>query len=217
MNNVAPGRIAADNRPQATVFLVDDDAGVRDAFSMLLELSGFDVECFPSASAFLEQYKDGRPGCLVLDLSMPGMSGLELQAALTERRVQLPIIIVTAHGDVASARASLKAGAFDFLEKPVYDDVLLAAVRSALELDRTVRERVAEQAAIDLGITSLSAREREVLDRVIAGKHNREIAAELDLSTRTVEIYKARMMQKMDVKRIPDLVRRVLRASAQRD
>ncbi len=197
-------------RSESTVFVVDDDPGVRDAFSMLLELSGFSVECFASADQFLARYRDGQPGCIVLDLSMPGMSGLELQSTLVERGLGLPVIIVTAHGDVASVRASLKAGAVDFIEKPVDDQVLVSAVRDALERDRRFRTETSERESIKQCIKSLSEREREVLDRVVAGQHNREIAATLDLSPRTVEIYKARMMNKMGVKRIPELVQRVL-------
>jgi len=193
-----------------TVFIVDDDAGVRDSLAMLLELKGFETRKFPAAEAFLDEYRPELPGCVVLDLRMPAMSGLELQAELTRRGLRLPVIVVTAHGDVATTRAALKDGAVDFIEKPIDDEALLGAVAAALERD--ARERAAASVASDISdrLARLTAREREVLTRVADGKHNREIAAELGISPRTVEVYKSRLMEKLQVRRVPELVRLVL-------
>jgi FixJ family two-component response regulator len=196
------------NRP--TVFIVDDDAGVRDSLAMLLELKGFHTRTFAAAEAFLAEYRPEWPGCLVLDLRMSGMSGLELQADLARRGTALPVIIVTAHGDVATTRSALRGGAVDFIEKPIDDTVLVAAVTAAL--DRDARERVQARTAAGVAerLARLTGREREVLTLVAEGRHNREIAVALGISPRTVEVYKARMMEKLQVRRVPDLVRLVL-------
>jgi FixJ family two-component response regulator len=193
-----------------TVFIVDDDAGVRDSLAMLLELKGFHTRTFAAAEAFLAEYRPEWPGCLVLDLRMSGMSGLELQADLARRGAALPVIIVTAHGDVATTRSALKGGAVDFIEKPIDDTVLVAAVTAAL--DRDARERVQARTAAGVAerLARLTGREREVLTLVAEGRHNREIAVALGISPRTVEVYKARMMEKLQVRRVPDLVRLVL-------
>jgi len=193
-----------------TVFIVDDDAGVRDSLAMLLELKGFPTRTFADAESFLAEYRPEWPGCLVLDLRMPGMSGLELQADLARRGAPLPVIIVTAHGDVATTRSALKGGAVDFIEKPIDDQALVAAIAAAL--DRDARERGRAQAAAGAAerFARLTGREREVLALVAEGRHNREIAVALGISPRTVEVYKARMMEKLQVHRLPDLVRLVL-------
>jgi FixJ family two-component response regulator len=193
-----------------TVFIVDDDAGVRDSLAMLLELKGFHTRTFAAAEAFLAEYRPEWPGCLVLDLRMSGMSGLELQADLARRGTALPVIIVTAHGDVATTRSALRGGAVDFIEKPIDDTVLVAAVTAAL--DRDARERVQARTAAGVAerLARLTGREREVLTLVAEGRHNREIAVALGISPRTVEVYKARMMEKLQVRRVPDLVRLVL-------
>jgi RNA polymerase sigma factor (sigma-70 family) len=195
-----------------TVFIVDDDAGVRDSLAMLLELKGFRTRVFASAEAFLAEHRPESPGCLVLDLRMPGMSGLELQADLARRGATLPVIIITAHGDVATTRSALKGGAVDFIEKPIDDEALVAAIATAL--DRDARDRAAAQASASVAerLARLTRREREVLARVADGKHNREIAAELGISPRTVEVYKARLMEKLQVRRLPELVRLMLEA-----
>ena len=193
-----------------SVFIVDDDPGVRDSLAMLLELKGFHTRTYESAEQFLERYRPVWPGCLVLDLRMTGMGGLELQAELARRGASLPIIIVTAHGDVATARAALKAGAVDFIEKPIDDEALVGAITGALERDARSRERSAAQAGTAERLGRLTAREREVLDMVVEGKHNREIAAALEISPRTVEVYKSRLMEKLQVRRVPELVRLVL-------
>jgi len=196
------------NRP--TVFIVDDDAGVRDSLAMLLELKGFRTRSFADAEAFLAEYRPDWPGCLVLDLRMPGMSGLELQAELARRGAPLPVIIITAHGDVATTRSALKGGAVDFIEKPIDDEALVAAIAAALDRDARGRERAQAAAGAAERFARLTAREREVLALVADGRHNREIAVALGISPRTVEVYKARMMEKLQVRRVPDLVRLVL-------
>jgi FixJ family two-component response regulator len=193
-----------------TVFIVDDDAGVRDSLAMLLELKGFATRKYAAAEAFLDEYRPEIPGCVILDLRMPGMSGLELQGELARRGLRVPVIVVTAHGDVATTRTALKDGAVDFIEKPIDDEALLAAVEAALEQDARERAEanVASQAADRMA--RLTGREREVLTRVADGKHNREIAVELGISPRTVEVYKSRLMEKLQVRRVPELVRLVL-------
>lgn len=199
-----------------TVYIVDDDPGVRDSLSLLLELKGLRTRAFASAAGFLEACRPEWSGCLLLDLKMPEMGGLELQAELASRGIALPVIVVTAHGDVASARASFKAGALDFVEKPIDDDVLLAAIQAALERDSRARAESAESAQVAERLARLTPREREVLDLVAEGRHNREIAAALEISPRTVEVYKSRLMEKLQVRRLPDLVRLLMRLRAPR-
>jgi FixJ family two-component response regulator len=193
-----------------TVFIVDDDAGVRDSLAMLLELKGFQTRTFPAAEAFLAAYRADSPGCVVLDLRMPGMTGLELQAELARRGSGLPVIIVTAHGDVATTRAALKGGALDFIEKPIDDEVLVAAITAALDRDAQARSHAQSAAGVAARMARLTGREREVLALVADGRHNREIAIELGISPRTVEVYKARLMEKLQVRRVTELVRLVL-------
>jgi len=195
---------------RSTVFIVDDDAGVRDSLAMLLELKGFRTRTFAAAEAFLAEYRPEWPGCLVLDLRMPGMSGLELQADLARRGSALPVIIITAHGDVATTRSALKGGAVDFIEKPIDDEALVAAIAAAFDRDARGRERAQAAAGAAERLARLTGREREVLALVAEGRHNREIALALGISPRTVEVYKARMMEKLQVRRVPDLIRLVL-------
>jgi RNA polymerase sigma factor (sigma-70 family) len=192
-----------------SVFIVDDDAAVRDSLAMLLELKGYQTRTYATAEEFLERYRPGWAGCLVLDLRMTGMSGLELQAELLRRGIALPVIIATAHGDTQSARAAFKSGAVDFIEKPIDDQALIAAIDTAMDRDSRERRASASRAAIAERLARLTPREREVLDLVVEGKHNREIAAQLAISARTVEVYKARLMEKLQVRRIPELVRLV--------
>ncbi|HJS38818.1 MAG TPA: response regulator [Burkholderiales bacterium] len=193
-----------------TVHIVDDDAAVRDSLSLLLELQGIAARAYASAEAFLEAY-EGQPGCVVVDLRMPGMSGLALQAELKRRGIALPVVMVTAYGDVPTARAALKAGAFDFVEKPIEEDRLLATLEAALRMAQAERATAEELADFRARLERLTAREREVLDMVVEGRHNREIAEALAISPRTVEVYRARMMEKLHVRRLPDLVRLMLR------
>jgi RNA polymerase sigma factor (sigma-70 family) len=201
------------SRAAPTVHIVDDDTAVRDSLSLLLELKNIDARTYPSAEAFLESY-DGQPGCVVVDLRMPGMSGLALQAELKRRGVALPLIMVTAYGDVPTARAALRAGAFDFVEKPIEEERLVATLQAALAVAQAERANAEELGAFRARVARLTAREREVLDMVVDGRHNREIAEALAISPRTVEVYRARMMEKLQVRRLPDLVRLVLRNEA---
>ena len=195
-----------------SVFVVEDDDAVRSALEVFLRLEGLRTRSFPSAEAFLDACRPGWTGCLVVDLRMPGLSGLELLGQLRERAIDLPAIVITAHGDVANTRSSFRAGAVDFFEKPVDNEALLVAIRQALDRDAARRREARERSEIVERLARLTAREREVLDLVAAGRHNREIAAALAISPRTVEVYKARMMEKLQVRRLPDLVRLVLRA-----
>jgi RNA polymerase sigma factor (sigma-70 family) len=195
-----------------TVFVVEDDEAVRTSLRTLLRLKGLASEGFASAEEFLAAWQPRWAGCLVVDLRMPGMSGLELLGRLRELGCDLPAIVITAHGDVANTRSSFRAGAVDFFEKPVDNEALLAAIREALERSAERRRDAREREEIAERLARLTVREREVLDLVAAGRHNREIALALGISPRTVEVYKARLMEKLRVRRVPDLVRLVLRA-----
>ena len=189
------------------VFIVDDDNAVRDAIGLLLGLRGYATRSFASGSEFLKAISAEARGCILLDVRMPDVDGLEVQAELGTRGITLPIIILTAHGDVATARATLKTGAFDFLEKPIDDAVLMTVLDAALAHDREAGKRAERQSALREKIARLTPRELEVLERVVHGRHNREIAAELAISPRTVEVYKARIMDKLQVDRLSDLIR----------
>ncbi len=194
---------------EPTVFVVEDDAAVRESLLLLLRLKSFRAVGYECADRFLDEVTADCPGCLLLDLRMPGTTGLELQARLAERGFRMPIIIISAHGDVAAARTAFKAGAMDFLEKPLDPATLLAAVGTALERDRDVRARHEGTAALREKIARLSGREREVMWLVADGYPNRDIAVQLGVSPRTVEIYKARMLEKLQLRRLPDLLRAV--------
>ena len=200
--------------PRPEVTIVDDDAGVRDSLSLLLGLHGYAVRAYASGEALLDAVRDDWRGCLLIDLRMPGMDGLALQAALAERGIALPVIILTAHGDAANARAALKAGAFDFLEKPVDDALLIEMIEAATRIEAETHAATTERAQVERRMQRLTPRERQVFDLVVAGRHNREIAAALTISPRTVEVYKARMMDKLQVDRLPDLIRLSLNASS---
>jgi RNA polymerase sigma factor (sigma-70 family) len=192
------------------VAIVDDDAAVRDSLTLLLRLRGCAVRAFASGSEFLDWAGAQDVDCVLLDLRMNGLSGLDVQAALARRGLDYPIVVVTAHGDVATTRAALKAGAFDFIEKPFDDEVLLKAIHAASASSAERRARAERNARFTQNLARLTPREREVLDHVLAGRHNREIAVLLAISPRTVEVYKARIMDKLDVERLPDLLRLAL-------
>ena len=192
------------------VFVVDDDRGVQDAIRLLLRSVGLPCEVFSSAKAFLEAFDPGAPGCLILDLRMPGMSGIELQSRLIELGSELPIIFVTAHGDVPTAVTAVKAGAVDFIQKPFQDQKLLDMVQHAIELNAQTRQQRTHLTEIEGRVKSLTPRELEVLDLVVAGKLNKIIARELGISQRTVEIHRARVMQKMGASSVSQLVRMVI-------
>jgi two-component system, LuxR family, response regulator FixJ len=193
-----------------TVFIVDDDAAVRDALKFLMRSVGHTVETFASALDFLNAYSDDRPGCLVLDIRMPGLSGLELQDKLVEQRAIVPIIFITGHGDVPMAVEAMQAGAMDFIQKPFRDQDLLDRINQALEKDAANRQVLREANAIRERLVSLTPREREVMDLVVQGKANKVIAGDLDLSQRTVEIHRARVMEKMNASSLAHLVRMVI-------
>jgi two-component system response regulator FixJ len=190
-----------------TVFLIDDDPGVRDSLTLLLSLKGVSTQPFATADSFIESYQPERPGCVLTDLRMPGMTGLELQAALRERQISVPVVVLTAHGDVATARVALKNGAFDFLEKPVDDAVLLDVLQNALRVDRERRRAVTSRSSTDERLESLTARERQILTLLAAGHQNREIASQLGISPRTVEVHKARVMDKLECRSLAELIR----------
>jgi FixJ family two-component response regulator len=192
------------------VFVVDDEEDVRDALKLLMASEGLPAEAFGSAEAFLSTYTPGTPGCLVLDVRMPGMNGMVAQQTLRERGIELPIIFISGHGDIPMAVRAVQEGALDFLEKPFSDDALLDCVRRALEQDRQQRAEAAEREAVESCLATLTPREREVMDKLIEGKVNKIIARELDASTRTVEIHRARVLQKMEVDNAAQLVRRVV-------
>lgn len=195
---------------EPTIFIVDDDASVRDSLSLLLGLKGYAIRSFASAEDFLAACRPDWHGCLLLDIRMAGMSGLELQQRLISRQVSLPIVFITGHGDVTAARAALKAGAADFLEKPLDDRTLLATIADALERSAHQRDEAAASRRIRERMSRLTAREREVMEKVALGEPNREIARQLGISPRTVEVYKARMMEKMQAHSLPELIRQVL-------
>ena len=186
-----------------TVFVVDDDAAVCDALGMLLRAVGMDVETFHSATAFLKALRPGLTGCLVLDIRMPGMSGLDLQDELHRRKISIPIVFLTGHGDVPMAVRALKKGAVDFIEKPHEAERLVLAVLNALRMDDERREQTNRHDDLSVGLASrlatLSEREREVLDRILEGKQTRQITDELCISVKTVEFHRARIREKLGV------------------
>lgn len=192
-----------------TVFIVDDDASIRDSLSLLLSLRGYATALFANAEDFLAALQADWRGCVVVDIRMPGMSGLELQRCLLERGPNLPVIVITAHGDVAAARQAFLAEAVDFIEKPFDGKQLLAAIENALAGFRALDAAQARAASIKPGLGQLSGREREVMSLMVQGLHNRRIAEELGISPRTVEVHKARVMEKLGAQNIVDLVRLV--------
>ena len=193
--------------PSSTVFVVDDATPVRKALSRLLRTAGFTVAAFASAEEFLAQYDPHTPGCLVIDLVMPAVSGLELQSILAQKGSVLPIIFLTAHGDIPKSVQAMKHGASDFLTKPVNDEDLLAAVRVAIQKDRDRRREQTELSEIRTRLARLTPREREVLKYVVSGKLNKQIACDLGTVEQTVKVHRARVMQKMRVRSVAELVR----------
>jgi two-component system, LuxR family, response regulator FixJ len=196
--------------PDRTVLLVDDDADVRDSLRALLESAGYVVRDFESAKGLLTDPALNRAGCLITDIRMPEMDGLALQEELAGRKIGLPVIVITGHGDVPLAVRAMKAGAVDFIEKPFDDHALIAAVRSALDRHAATKRREAFTSEAQSRLACLSKREREVLDGLVAGHPNKIIAADLGISPRTVEIYRANVMTKMQAESLSDLVRTAL-------
>ena len=192
---------------QPTVFIVDDDAAIRFAMQALMDSVNLEHEIFGSADEFLEQITEQRPGCLVLDIRMPGLGGLELQEELIKRNNTLPIIFITGHGDVPMAVEAMQKGAVDFIQKPFRDQELLDRIREALKTDEDRRETQQKHDEVSERLHRLTNREREVFDLVVTGKPNKVIAYELGVSQRTVEIHRARVMEKMQAKSLADLVK----------
>jgi two-component system, LuxR family, response regulator FixJ len=192
------------------VFIVDDDEAVRSSLRLLIKSVGLIPTALGSAREFLEKYDPAQPGCLVLDVRMPEMSGLELQEQLNRQGAVIPVIFITGHGDVPMAVEAMQAGAFDFLQKPFRDQDLIDRIQKALEKDRANRAVLNERSLIRERLESLTPREREVLEMVSSGKPNKIMAAELGVSQRTVEIHRGRVMQKMGASSLAQLVRMVL-------
>lgn len=192
-----------------TVFVVDDDASIRDSLSLLLSLRGYATALFANAEDFLSALQPDWRGCVVVDIRMPGMSGLEMQSCLRERGPNLPVIVITAHGDVGAARQAFLADAVDFIEKPFDGQQLLRAIENALAGFRALDAAQVRAASVKPILGQLSAREHEVMTLMVKGLHNRRIAEELGISPRTVEVHKARVMGKLGVQNIVDLVRLV--------
>ena len=193
--------------PSPTVFIVDDDAAVRKAVSRLLHSAGIAVAAFASPTEFLAQYNPATPGCLVLDIAMPGFNGLQLQTTLGEKGSVLPIIFLTGHGDVSKSVQAMKHGAFDFLSKPVKDKDLLTVVRAAIETDAFVRREQAKFSEMRARLDTLTPREREVLEHVVAGELNKQIAGDMGITEATVKMHRARVMAKMKVQSVAELAR----------
>jgi len=195
---------------QSTVFIVDDDEAVRDSLSWLMQSVGLNTETFPSAGAFLQGFGEDRPGCLLLDIRMPGMSGLELQSVLQEQGFRLPLVVISGHADVPMAVRALKAGAFDFIQKPFNDQLLLDTVQRAIKQDREQRESHAQVETWRSRLGTLTPREHEVLELVVAGASNKQISSELGVSLKTVEAHRARVMDKLKAESLSQLVRMTL-------
>jgi two-component system response regulator FixJ len=199
-------QVEAENRTQR-VYIVDDDGAVRQSIAWLMESVHLATESFASAVDFLQRYHPSMRGCVVLDLRMPRMSGLELQEALNEANCDLPIIFVTGHGEVSSAVQALKGGAFDFLEKPFSNNRLLERVQAALTWEAERWARAMDEAQIRRRFTTCTARELQVLDQLVAGASNKQVADTLDISIKTVEVHRARLMEKTGASSFAELVR----------
>lgn len=207
---------AASVAPDQTIYVVDDDDAVRDSLVWLLESRHYRVESFASADAFLASYDADMAGCLVLDVRMPGMSGLELYERLQYRHATLPVIFITGHGDVPMAVDVLKKGAVDFIEKPFGDREMLSLIENCLSDERESRDRLRQDADVARHLDLLTARELEVLDLIIAGRLNKQIADDLGISIKTVEVHRARVMEKMQARSVAELVQSVVTCDATR-
>jgi len=202
------------NRNQApTAYVVDDDESIRTLWRWLMESNGIAVRTFATAAEFIESYRNGDAGCLVLDLKLPGMSGLELQEYLKARDIEIPIVFVTGHGDVPAAVSAIKGGAIDFIQKPFGHREVLSIIEKAFQRDAEIRERRTRRLRITGRLATLTEREQEVLRRVIEGKPNKIIAADLDISMKTVEFHRAKVMEKMRVTSVAELVQFAMQQS----
>jgi len=193
-------------RVDGTIFVVDDDEAVRDSLALLLEAVGLKVEAFADGQGVLTRCQETRPACVITDVRMPGMDGLELQQKLSKLHADIPVIVITGHGDVPLAVKAMKAGAVDFIEKPFPDDVILASIEAATR-SRHVKKTGAANDVIGTRIARLTPRELEVFQQLILGHPNKVIAYHLNISARTVEIHRARVMEKMEARSLPELVR----------
>lgn len=189
-----------------TAYVVDDDASIRALWRWLMESNGIGVQTFATAAQFIEAYRGHEPGCLILDLRLPGMSGLELQQYLHDEGITIPIVFITGYGDVSTAVRAIKGGAVDFIQKPFSCKAVLAVIQKALQRDAEARERQGKRTEFAARLAHLTAREREVMNRVIAGKANKIIASELAISVKTVEVHRARVMEKSGVPSVAELV-----------
>ena len=193
-----------------TVHVIDDDEALRDSLTFLLHTARLDVQSYPSAAAFLEALPEANLSCVITDVRMPGMSGIDLLRRLRERKISVPVIVITGHGDIPLAVEAMRIGATDFLEKPFDDEVLIASVKAALRQKEGEAKRQGERADIEGRLAALSNRERDVLGGLVAGRANKQIAYDLGISPRTVEIYRANLMSKMKAGSLSDLVRMAL-------
>ena len=193
-----------------TVHVIDDDEALRDLLTFLLRTARLDVQSYPSATAFLEALPEANLSCVITDVRMPGMSGIDLLRRLRERKISVPVIVITGHGDIPLAVEAMRIGAIDFLEKPFDDEVLIASVKAALRQKEGEVKRRGERAGIESLLAALSNRERDVLGGLVAGRANKQIAFDLGISPRTVEIYRANLMSKMHAGSLSDLVRMAL-------
>jgi two-component system, LuxR family, response regulator FixJ len=193
--------------PAKTVFVVDDDAAVRQGLRFLLRASGYTVEAFPSALSFLADYNPRRGGCLLLDVQMPRMTGLELQQQLNLRGWRIPVIFITGHGTISLAIAAIKAGAFDFIEKPLREEALLECIERSMHRTDTLHEERLERVQLEARAATLTTRERQVFELVAAGEPNKVIGRQLGISFRTVELHRAHIIEKLHARSLSDLIR----------
>ena len=200
--------------PRPTAYVVDDDEAIRTLWRWLMESQGIAVQTFATAGEFIDAYRQG-PGCLVLDLRLPGMSGLELQEYLKQRGIEIPVVFMSAHGDVPAAVSALKGGAVDFIQKPFSYREVLSVIAKAFERDGELRRRRALRSMLAERLAALTEREREVMGRVIEGKQNKLIAAELDISVKTVEVHRAKVMEKMGADSVAELVQLMLQRTGE--
>lgn len=204
--------MAENKEVKSVVFIVDDDDAVRESLEFLMKSIDQPAEAYPSAQAFLDAYNPDKPGCLLLDIRMPGMSGIELQEKLDDIHAVVPIIFITGHGDVPMAVQAIKAGAADFIQKPFRDQELIDRIKEVLEEDVDNRAGRLEKSEILKRMETLTDRENEVMDQVVAGKANKVVAIDLSVSQRTVEIHRANVMEKMKARSLAQLVRLVMKA-----
>jgi FixJ family two-component response regulator len=213
--NHGPDDERATRQTRPTAYIVDDDESIRTLWRWLLESNGMAVEAFATAKEFIDAYQPGGPACLVLDLRLPGMSGLELQEYLRQREIAIPIVFVTGHGDVPTAVSAIKGGAVDFIQKPFGYREVLAIIQRAFERDAEIREQRTRRSHVADRLATLTEREREVMQRVIAGKLNKVIADELDISVKTVEFHRAKVMEKMGADSVAGLVQLMIQYPGQ--